>query len=91
MSTKRSFVSTHRPAESAPASRISKQGIALYALVAGVLMMIAGSFATIGMLMVPGFFLATGAGFVLNALFWAEHHEKTGDPRFFSIRSYPRD
>ncbi len=80
ISVKKSFVSER--GISRPAVRRSETQIALYALVAGVLLLVAGAQASVDILMIVGFFFAASAGLALNALFWAGYYEKHGQPEF---------
>lgn len=84
MSTKRSFVSSR--SASAPSFRRNEVTLALYALVAGIIMLVIGAQADIGILMIAGFFAAVSAGLALNSMFWARFYEKNGSPKF-SLRS----
>ena len=84
MSTKRSYVSSR--GNSAPGFRRNEVHLALYALIAGVLLLVVGAQADIGILMIAGFFAAVSAGLALNSMFWASYFSKHGEPKF-SIRS----
>ncbi len=79
ISVKKSFVSER--GISRPAVRRSETQIALYALVAGVLLIVAGAQASVDILMIVGFFFAASAGLALNALFWAGYYAKHGEPK----------
>ncbi len=80
MSTKRSFVSSRSAASPSTGSRAVSYS--LYALVAGVLMLVIGAQASVDILMIAGFFFAMSAGLALNTLFWAGYYEKNGGPEF---------
>ncbi len=86
MSTKRSFLSDRSLAREEAGVAPSTVRLSLYALFAGVLLMIAGGYAGVDVVMIVGFFAAACGGLALNALFWAQHYEMHGQPEI-SIRS----
>ncbi len=79
VSVKRSFVS-ERSASKSVVHR-SEWPIALYALAAGILLLVIGAEASVDALMIAGFFVAISAGLALNALFWAGYYAKHGAPK----------
>lgn len=80
MSTKRSFISER--SASKPAVQSSEKHIALYALVAGLLLLVVGVKTDITALMIVGFFFTASAGLALNSLFWASYFAKHGEPKY---------
>lgn len=79
MSTKRTFISSRESA--AP-----RKNELLYALVAGLVIMIVGIQANINILMVAGFFATVCAGLALNSMFWANYFTK--HPEKLSMRKF---
>lgn len=77
MSVKRSFVSDRN--FSKPVQTSGTQ-YALYAMAAGLLLLIVGAQTSVDILMIVGFFFAVSAGLALNALFWSGYYKKHGEP-----------
>ncbi len=86
MSTKRVFLAEH--AASKPALLSTEAHVSLYALVAGILLLVVGGKADFASLMIIGFFLTASAGLALNSLFWAHYFAKHGEPKFHHYSRY---
>lgn len=82
MSTKRTFISNRE--EVTPRSH--EVQYAVYALLAGLMVMIVGIQASINIFMVAGFFAAVCAGLALNSMFWASYFSK--HPERLSMRKF---
>ncbi len=86
MSTKRSFISER--GVSKPAAPRSEAQIALYAFVAGILLLLAGTQVNVDILMIAGFFFAVCGALALNALFWAGYYKEHGGPEGSSYSQF---
>lgn len=82
MSTKRTYISTRDSA--APRGHEVQYGV--YALLAGLVVLIVGIQANINVLMIAGFFTAVCAGLALNSMFWAGYFTK--HPEKWSMRKF---
>ncbi len=84
MSVKRSFVSDRNAPK--PAVRRSETNLALYALIAGILLLVVGAKAAVDIVTIVGFFFAASGALALNSLFWASYYGKHGEPKISARR-----